>query len=128
MKQFLLPVMLLSFCLTGCGQEQPPPSDGRSSLKLKKTATDIAIYNPTKDGEPVDTSKLPRTFRLIWEDLDPAPLIEAYNESNGHYPENYAEFKSGILEPNEITFPEDLPVPLDFRYDEANHRVVLISR
>lgn len=120
-------LVALCACVAGCGRSQPPPSDGRPSAKVDGTATDIPIYNAEADGEPLDMTQFPKNIQLMWEQIDPNPHIEEFNEDNGRYPENYAEFKAEILEPNEIKFPENLPLPLGFRYDESNHKVVVVQ-
>lgn len=127
MKQLILPLIVLSVSLAGCGRSQPPPSDGRPSAKVDATATDIPIYDPEVDGEPLDMTEFPRNFQLMWEQIDPNPYIEEFNQDNGRYPENYAEFKSGVMEPYEVKFPENMPLPLGFRYDEENHQVVVVE-
>ncbi|MEZ6075505.1 MAG: hypothetical protein R3C56_07485 [Pirellulaceae bacterium] len=64
----------------------------------------------------------------MFKQVEHTEEIEAYNKANGHYPADYAEFKSGIIEPNNIQFPSNLPGGFQLQYDEANHKVVVVKK
>lgn len=125
MKHFLV-CTLLFVGLQGCGQQQTGPSDGQPLARVNKSASDIPVYDEAKHGTPMDPANMTKNALQVWEKIDPAPQIEAYKEETGDYPRDYAEFKSGVLEPNDIKFPENMPGGLIFAYDEANHKVVLV--
>jgi hypothetical protein len=112
----------------GCGEHQPEPvREVRSGGKISRTATDLPIYDPATSGPIVEPSRFGPEFVKRWKQVDPTEHIEAYNAKHGHYPADYAEFKSGVIEPNNLGFPENLPLGMQLQYDEANHKVVVVN-
>ena len=90
-------------------------------------ATDIPVYDETKSSKPFDPSKYDSSIQDMFEQFDATEEIEAYKQETGHYPKDYAEFKSGVVEPNELKFPSKLPMGLEVQYDEANHCIVVVK-
>ena len=118
---------LVAVFLDGCGPTQPPPSTRTTGAVVRGTATDIPVYDEQLAGPPIDRSQLGPAFQEIIGKFDPSDAIEAYKQKHGHYPKDYAEFKSGVMEPNDMKFPERLPAGFQVQYDEPNHRVVIVK-
>lgn len=113
--------------LAGCGPAQTPPNPNASGMTVKATASDIAIYDPATSGQIVDPAKLGASYAKAAANFDAVEEIEAFHKEHGRYPEDYAEFKSGVVEPNGLRFPDNLPFGYTVQYDEKNHRVVIVS-
>ncbi len=118
-------VLLLS-CY-GCTESQSPVGEVKTGGVVEGDTTDLPVYDKA-NGPTVDISKFPEEYRMLFKQIDPTPQIEAYNKANGHYPADYAEFKSGIVEPNNIKFPSKLPAGMQLQYDVANHKVVIVKK
>ncbi len=110
---------------TACSKPQTPVSEPKNGGIVRGDATDLPIYNKSS-GSVVDITKFPADVQQLFKQIDPAPHIEAYHKAEGHYPADYAEFKSGVMEPNNLKFPSKLPGGMQLQYDEAGHRVVVV--
>jgi hypothetical protein len=122
----VLTFALVAVLLEGCEPAQPPPSTKTTGAIVKATATDIPIYNEKTSGKPLDPAAFGDAIKDLAMQFDVTEQIEAYKNEHGHYPRDYAEFKSGVVIPNDITFPEKLPMGVQVQYDEANHRIVFV--
>ena len=118
---------LVAAMLDGCGPTQPPPSTQKTGAVIRATATDIPIYDEKLAGPPIDPAKFGPAIQELVGQFDPSEAIEAYKQEHGHYPRDYAEFKSGVMVPNDMKFPEKLPAGFQVQYDEQNHRVVIVK-
>lgn len=126
MRNLVLAALLLLAC-HGCTQSQAPVGEVKTGGIVRGDATDIPIYNK-ESGPTVDITKIPPDYQLLFKQVEHTAEIEAYNKANGHYPADYAEFKSGVIEPNNIKFPSKLPAGMQLQYDEANHKVVVVKK
>jgi hypothetical protein len=122
----VLTFALVAMLFEGCEPAQPPPSTRTTGAVIRATATDIPIYDEKTSGKPLDPAAFGDSIQELAKQFDVTEPIEAYKNEHGHYPKDYAEFKSGVVIPNEITFPERLPAGVQVQYDEANHRVVFV--
>ncbi len=118
-------IVLLS-CL-GCSQPQAPVSPPKSGGVVRGDSIDLPLYNKASGQKVVDFSSFPEDIQMMWKQIDPSPHIEAFKEKTGHYPADFAEFKSGIIEPKNLKFPSKLPGGMQLQYDEANHKVVAVK-
>lgn len=124
MRVLIFAVLALS--LDGCEPAQPPPSTRTTGAIVRATATDIPVYDEKTSGHPLNPADFGSAVQEVAGQFDLTEAIEAYNLEHGHYPADYAEFKSGVVVPNNIKFPEKLPMGVQLQYDEANHRVVFV--
>ncbi len=126
-RNLVLAAFVLVSC-NACTKSQAPVGEAKSGGIVRGDSTDIPIYSKAS-GPTVDISKFPADIQLMFkQQVDVTPQIEAYNKANGHYPADYAEFKSGVVEPNHIKFPSNLPGGFQLQYDEGNHKVVVVKK
>lgn len=111
----------------GCGEGQTPPETQPQGMVVRGNADDIPVYDPKTSGKIVDPQKFGESYARAFRQFDAAVQIEAYNSEHGHYPKDYAEFKTGVIEPNNLKFPDNLPMGFQAQYDVENHRVVIVS-
>lgn len=117
-------VVAISF--VGCTKTQAPVSEPKSGGVVRGDTSDLPVYTKAA-GPTVDITKFPSGIQQLFKQIDPAPHIEEYKETHGRYPADYAEFKSGIVEPKKLKFPSKLPAGMQLHYDENNHRVLIVK-
>ncbi len=127
LRNLILVAFVLLPCF-GCTKSQAPVGELKSGGIVDGDSSDLPIYNETA-GPQVSITVFPQDIQMMFKDqVEVTPYMEAYNEANGHYPVDYAEFKSGIIEPNNLTFPSKLPAGMQLQYDEAKHEVVVVRK
>lgn len=125
MRNLILVAFVLLACF-GCTKSQAPVAEVTGGV-IRGDSPDLPIYNKAS-GPPMSITQIPADFRGLFKQVQYTEQIEAYNKANGHYPVDYAEFKSGVVEPNNIQFPSKLPGGVELQYDEANHKVVVVKK
>lgn len=144
--------ILLSVCCVGCSNasysesaDEPNanPANGQAEklagegqLAKPKTTDEIAQFDPAAGNEIVDSDvKISNPITGALEAYGPlkqqisglavTQSVKMFRATEGRYPKTHEEFKSKVIQANQIR----LPVPgdgLQYQYDVENHRLVVV--
>jgi len=129
----LLPSLLIVTCgaLSGCRDTTPPagPKKLPTTDKIGEFDPDAGKEVVTPRAEVTDPITGPlevlKTVRMKLPALQIEHAVNLFNASEGRYPQSHEEFMARIIQENQLRLPQ-LPDGLEYQYDVANHKLVII--
>lgn len=130
-RRILIAMVLAGFagCTESATVSTAPakPKEGPQVVELNPQA-DNQVANPKQKITDPLTAPLTvyQNTKVVVPQLAIEHALNLFNASEGRYPESFEEFMTRIVKENQIALP-DLPAGMQFQYDVANHKLLVIQ-
>ena len=129
-----LNVVCLAFLLSGCVETSQPvaqkPADPPKPAEIGEFDQEAGKEVVTLDAKVTDPITGPleilKKARVEIPMLAIEHALNLYNAAEGRFPQSHDEFMTQIISANKIRLPV-LPSGLDYQYDVAGHRLVIVN-